>query len=256
MSLSPGIGARRWAAVSIAALAVAWVAAPAAIPLYDGPGFPDEPYRYVSAPPGAKTTPPPTSAQQTLQVRGGLSTAGFVNSAERGPQISVYIPPTGLQPPAGATTITVSATPKAPAAPLPTDGKIIGNIYTFAATTSQGAVKIVGNTNTSTPVIQMRSPTSTAPFPVFEYRSPSGWKEVSSFKVAGKKVNTLRVGQDIFQTFAPQFGDYALVVLNKQPSSGGGGGGVNWALLGPGIGILAAVALIAPIRIARSRRSA
>jgi hypothetical protein len=255
MTLSPRMGAKRWAAASVAALAAAWVAAPAAIPLYDGPGFPDEPYRYVSPPAGAKATPAATTAQQTLQVRSGLSTAGFVNSGERGPQISIYIPPTGLQPPTGATTITVTATPLAPAAPLPTDGKIVGNVYKFAATTPQGAVKIVGNTNTSTPVIQMRSPTTTTPLPVFEYLAPSGWKEVSSFKVAGKKVNTLRVGQDIFQTFAPQFGDYALVVLDKQPSSGGGGG-VNWALLGPGVGILGAVALIAPIRIARSRRSA
>jgi hypothetical protein len=248
--------ARRWAVTAVAALAAAWVAAPAAVPLYDGPGFPDEPYRYVSPPPGYRTTPAATDAQQTLQVRGGLSTAGFVNSAERGPQISVYIPPTGLQPPAGATTITVSATPLAPSSPLPTDGKIVGNIYKFAATSAQGAVQIVGHDNTSTPVIQMRSPSSQAPYPVFEYLSSNGWKSVGSFKVAGKPVQTLRVGQDIFQTFAPAFGDYALVVLNKQASSGGGGGGVNWGLLGPGVGILAAVALIAPIRIARSRRAA
>lgn len=245
---------RRWAAVCIAALAAAWVAAPATVPLYDGPGFPDEPYRYVSPPAGYRSTPPATDAKQTLQVRNGLSTAAFVNSAERGPQISVYVPPTGLKPPAGTTTITVTATPLAPSSPLPTDGRIVGNVYKFAATTDQGGeVAIVGNSDTSMPVIQMRSPSTQPPLPVFEYLSPNGWHQVSGVKVAGKQVKTLRVGQDIFQTFAPKFGDYALVVLNKQPSAGGGGG-VNWALLGPGIGILAVVALIAPIRIARSRR--
>jgi hypothetical protein len=246
---------RRWGLIAGAALATAWVVAPAAIPLYDGPGFPDEPYRYVNPPAGAKTTAAPTTAQQTLQVRNGLSTAGFINSGERGPQISIYVPPTGLQPAPGATTITVTATPLAPSAPLPTDGKIVGNVYKFTATSTEGPAKIVGNTNNSTPVIQMRAPSS-QPLPVFEYLTPRGWKNTHTFKVDGKAVNTLRVGQDIFQTFAPQLGDYALVALNKQPSSGGGGGGLNWALLGPGIGILAAVALIAPIRFARSRRTA
>ena len=246
--------AGRWVSVAVAALAAAWVAAPATVPLYDGPGFPDEPYRYVSPPAGYRSTPAPTDAKQVLQVRGGLSTAGFVNSAERGPQISVYVPPTGLKPPAGAATITVTATPMAPSSPLPSDGHIVSNVYKFAGSASQGPVTIVGTTDTSTPVIQMRSPSSQAPFPVFEYLTPNGWRGVGTFKVSGKPVKTLRVGQDIFQTFAPKFGDYALVVLTKQPSSGGGGGGVNWALLGPGIGILAVVALIAPIRIARSRR--
>ena len=245
--------ARRWAAMSIAALAAAWVAAPATVPLYDGPGFPDEPYRYVSPPAGYRSTPAPTDAKQTLQVRGGLSTAAFVNSGERGPQISVYVPPTGLKPPAGASTITVTATPLAPSSPLPSDGHIVSNVYKFSADAAGGAVTIVGSTDTSTPVIQMRSPSTQPPYPVFEYLAPNGWRQVNSLKVSGKPVKTLRVGQDIFQTFAPKFGDYALVVLTKQPSSGGGGG-LNWALLGPGIGILALVALIAPIRIARSRR--
>jgi hypothetical protein len=249
---------RRWAALGIAALAASWAIAPAVVPVYDGAQFPDEPYRWVSAPAGAKPTKPPTVAKAVIPMRNGFSTAGFANSAEQGPQISLYIPATGLQAPPGTSVITVTATPLAPSQPLPTNGTIITNVYRIAATATRGAVTTVGKTDNTTPTLQMRAPTSKQPGPVFEYRGTQGWQPMSTLSVDGKPVKTLRVGQDIYQTFAPKFGDYALVQLTGSGSgssngASGGGSGVSWALLGPGIGILALVGIVSAIRFARTR---
>ena len=79
---------RRWTYVGAVALLTAWLLAPAVTPIYDGPGFPDEPYRYVQAPAGAKATKPPTTAKASVTVNSqGLSGAAYSNSAEQGPQI-------------------------------------------------------------------------------------------------------------------------------------------------------------------------
>src|SRR3954451_17434124 len=115
------------------AVLAAWMLAPASVPVFDGIGQPDEPYRYVDPPATAKTTKQPTTATVSVPVRNGRSVAEFANSAESGPQISVYIPPGALEVPAGATSITITATPLAPKAPLPTDGDIVTNVYQVTA---------------------------------------------------------------------------------------------------------------------------
>jgi hypothetical protein len=236
----------RWLLASVGALLVAWLVAPAVVPIYDGPGFADEPYRYVSAPDG-KTTKPPTTAKTAVAVNAqGLSAAAYSNSGEQGPQIVLYIPAGSLKAPAGAKTIDVSETPLAPAAPLPADGTIVTNVYRVAATTAQGPVQVVGKTENQVPTLQMRAPSAKQPGPVFEHRAASGWQ----------RVETLRVGQDIYQASAPQFGDWALVQLRSAPKSGGAsGGGVNVGLLAVGIGLLAVAGIILAIRLSRSRRA-
>jgi hypothetical protein len=238
---------RRWLLAGVAALLTAWVAAPAAVPIYDGAGFPDEPYRYVTSPDG-KPTKPPTTAHATVKVNGeGLSTASYSNSAEQGPQVVLYIPAGSLKAPAGATSIEVSETPLAPSPPLPSDGTIVSNVYRVAATTSAGPVQMVGHGENQIPTLQMRAASSKQPGPVLEHRTGTGWERLS----------TLRVGQDIYQASAPQFGDYALVQLSKSPGSGDkSSGGVNGGLLGAGIGVLVLAGIILAIRITRSRREA
>ena len=235
---------------SIGVLLVAWLVAPAVVPIYDGVQFPDEPYRYVQSPDG-KATKAPTTAHATIAVNAqGLSNAGYSNSAEQGPQVVLYIPAGSLQAPSGATAISVSETPLAPSAPLPTDGTIVTNVYRVAATTPQGQVQMVGKTENQMPTLQMRAPSAKQPGPVFEHRTSTGWARAS----------TLRVGQDIYQASAPQFGDWALVQLNVQPkkatSSSGGGGGINIGLLIAGISVLALAGIIIAIRVARTRNPA
>jgi hypothetical protein len=237
---------------SLAALLVAWLIAPAAVPIYDGVSFPDEPYRYVQSPDG-KPTKPPTTAKATVPVNAqGLSAPAYSNSAEQGPQIVLYLPAGSLQAPAGAKTIEVTESPLAPTAPLPTDGTIVTNVYRVAATSTGGSVQIVGKSENQLPTLQMRAPSARQPGPVYEHRTASGWK----------RADTLRVGQDIYQATAPEFGDWALVQLTAPPtpasssSSGGGGGGVNVGLLAAGIGLLALAGIILTIRLTRSRRAA
>jgi hypothetical protein len=238
----------RWLLASVAALLVAWLVAPAVVPIYDGAGFPDEPYRYVQSPDG-KPTKPPTDAKATVQVNAqGLSSAAYSNSAERGPQIVLYLPAGSLKAPAGATSIQVSETPLAATPPLPADGTIVTNVYRVAATTtSAGPVQVVGKSENQLPTLQMRAPSAQQPGPVVERRTSSGWQ----------RMDTLRVGQDIYQASAPQFGDWALVQVRTPVSkkSSGGGGGVNVGLLAAGIGLLALAGIILAIRIARSRSS-
>jgi len=235
----------RWLLAGFAALLVAWLVAPAVVPIYDGIQNPDEPYRYVQAPDG-KTTKAPTVAKATVSVNAqGLSGAAYSNSLETGPQIVLYIPAGSLQAPSGATSIQVSETPLAPSAPLPTDGTIVSNVYRVAATTSKGPVQIVGHTTSQLPTLQMRAPSAKQPGPVYERRTAQGWQ----------RLDTLRVGQDIYQASAPVLGDYALVQLKNAPKTGSSGGGVNVCLLAAGIGLLALAGIILGIRVTRSRRA-
>lgn len=229
----------RSAVAAVALLTGAWIVSPAVVPIYDGPGQPDQPYRYVVAPPGdTKKTPAPTTATATMPIRNGVSTAGLAYSGETGPQVRVYVPPGALQAPPGATSVQLTATPSAPKDPLPTDGTIVGNVYTITLSAPGGDVRIIGKGDDQTPTIQMRAPTANQPGPVFEHFDGEKWTQTE----------TIRAGQDIYQTAAPELGVWALV----QPRGGGSGfGGVQLVMLVFGIAILVIVGIIIVIRIAR-----
>ena len=231
----------RWIAVAVSLLIGAWVLGPAAMPLYDGPGQPDEPYRYVVAPPGyAKKTPPATSATASLPVTNGVNAdAAFANSNEQGPQVRVYVPAGWLRAPAGAMSVQLTATPSAPKPPLPTDGPIVSNVYTVTVTATGGPVQIVGADPNNEPVIQLRAPTQQQPGPTFESFDGKSWK-------ASK---TTQVGQDVYQTFAPKFGIWALV---QRKGGGSGLSGGKLVMLVIGIAILVVVGIIVLIRLLRS----
>ena len=235
------------AVLAVATLLVAWIVLPAAVPIYDGIGNPDQPYRYVKPPAGAKSTPPPTVATTTIKVGANqLSQNGYSNSAEIGPQVVYYVPTGALKAPPGATSIRITETPVAPTSPLPTDGTIAGNVYRVTATTPQGDAVIVGRGLEHTPTLDLRAPTANQPGPVFEHLDRGVWKQSP----------TLRIGQDIYQTSAGALGDWALVQLTKAPTSSSSGGGVNVGLLAGGIAVLLLVAVIVAIRVARTRRTA
>ena len=238
--------AGRWVVISLLALLGAWLVAPAVVPIYDGiGGSTDEPYRYVHRPadaPSAPTDKAPTEAKATLTVSHGLSGAGYSNSAENGPQVSLYVPAGALKVPVGATSIVVTAQPLAPAPPLPKDGTIVTNVYRITATAGGQDAQLVGTGNHA-PTIQMRAPTGKQPGPVFEHRTGSSWQ----------KVPTIRTGIDSYQAQAPAFGDWALVQTKSAKSAGGG---VNVGLLAAGIAVLVVAGLIAVVRTIRLRQVA
>jgi len=227
----------RWILIATVALLTAWLLAPAALPIYDGIGNPDEPYRWVKPPANAKTTKAPTGAHKVLQVSGGASQAGFANTDELGPQLSLYLPQTALKAPAGASTIDITVQPLAPEPPLPTDGTIVTNVYHLTATANGQPVSVIGK-GPSEPSLQMRAPTAQQPGPVFEHRTTSGWQ----------RARTIRVGVDVYQAQAPVLGDWALVLSTSK----GGGGGINWGLLGGGIALLVVAIVVIAIRLART----
>lgn len=240
--------AARWLVISLLALVGAWLVAPAVVPIYDGIGqSTDEPYRYVQRPanaPGPVSSKAPTTAKAVLTVQNGLTAAGYSNSGEQGPQISLYVPAGALRLSTAATSIVVTAQPVAPSSPLPKDGTIVTNVYRITAVADGKQAQLVGTGNHA-PTIQLRAPSGKQPGPVFEHRTGSGWE----------KVQTVRTGIDTYQAQADSLGDWALV-QPKAGSTGGGGGGVNVGLLAAGIGVLVLAGLIAVIRTVRLRQVA
>ncbi|MBV9293133.1 MAG: hypothetical protein JO222_11840 [Frankiales bacterium] len=237
--------ARRWLLAAVAALAAVWVVGPATAPIYDGIGSPDQPYRYVKAPPGYKGDgKKPTTATQVIPVVNGKNRAGYLNSGEYGPQVDVYVQPGSLGVPPGATSVTLKATPLAPSAPLPKVGTIVSNVYRITALAGTTPVPITG-TGERGVYIQLRAPDARQPGPVFEHRTAAGWQ----------REKTARSGNDIYQSPGiREFGDWALVKLPAAASAKrSAGGGVNVGLLAAGIGVLVLAGVILVIRLRRTR---
>jgi hypothetical protein len=132
---------RGWVVLVAALLALGATVAvrpPHAPPLYDGIGFPDEPYRWVTPPPGeTKAAAPATPARATIQVTpggsGGQSQASRGFSSEQGPQVAFSVAEGAFSPPAKTTSIDLIATPKAPPAPYGNGGRIVSNLYELSA---------------------------------------------------------------------------------------------------------------------------
>ena len=239
MNSEPGTGHRRhpmfmWA-FSALLVAVGWLLTPHPVPVYDGIGMPDEPYRYVSTPPGAAAAAKPAGgAQETLSVVGGVNaTLASLRSEEIGPQVWVYLPAGVLAAPGGK--ITVKVVPEAPTRP-PADGPIDGNVYRVSLTDPAGPVTV----NSPTSTISLRAITARQPGPVVEYRPGPEQK--------WRLLDTSRTGNDIYASALPGAGDYALVYSNlghaRDFPSGGGGGGFNYGLI---VGLLVLFLLLASV---------
>ncbi|MGZ6826540.1 MAG: hypothetical protein ACXVGH_07080, partial [Mycobacteriales bacterium] len=70
---------KRWLA-GLLLVAAGAAASPTVVPVYDGVGTPDAPYRYVG------TSPAPSAAQQTVEVGPTSSAALSLRTGETGPQ--------------------------------------------------------------------------------------------------------------------------------------------------------------------------
>lgn len=228
----------RWAVV-VAVLAAGWLASPAAVPLYDGVGFPDEPYRFV--PPRDAGTAAATPAQVRLKVSGGVNTGGLLaNSAEVGPQVTVYAPPQAFGVPDAKSTaeIVLRAQPVPMTAPTPR-GQVDSNVYAVTLTSAAGPVSV--RTEAQTPSITLRAVSAVLPLPTVQYRSGPGqpWRDLRS----------RQVGRDVVNAPAPGAGEYVLVRPVAAAAEDGGGRGPLLLVLALAVllvgGVLVGVRLLA-----------
>jgi hypothetical protein len=228
-------------AFSALLVAVGWLLTPHAVPVYDGIGSPDEPYRYVSTPPGATDAGKPAGgAQATLSVVGGVNAElASLRSDEVGPQVWLYVPVGVLAAPGRK--VTVKVVPEAPTLP-PADGPIDGNVYRVSLTDPAGPVTL----NSSESTISLRAITAKQPGPVIEHRLGPGQK--------WRLLDTSRTGNDIYSGVLPGAGDYALVHSSLGQARGfpsGGSGGSNYGLI---VGLLVLFVLLLSVVFAvRSR---
>lgn len=232
----------RWASLG-AILTAVWLAAPGSVPLYDGVGFPDEPYRFVPATDPAM--PLATVAKVDLRVVNGINPGGLVaNSAERGPQVSVFAPPQAFQAPAGsaAEVITVAATPVPPSPPL-APGVRLSNSY--QVTYRAGDADATQRRQAQKPSITMRATEVQLPLPVFAYRPNAS--------IPWRTLETKQVGADIFNTSVPDAGEFVLVRVSR-PVTQGSTNRTGLVLL-IGLGVLVVVGALVLVRLA-ARRSA
>jgi hypothetical protein len=221
-----------------AALILAWaVFLPRPAALYDGLGFPDEPYRFVHPPAGYRHTLPPSTA------RGQVADSGrslSLMTAEQGPQVSLRLAAGSLGV-ANATAVVSIDPVGAPIAAVPA-GYIVSNVYRISA-----SAPLVGRTDST---IQMRAPTAGQPGPGFEVLTSTGWQTRS----------TDRVGNDIYQARFDRLGDWALIqtrtiVRNGQYDFGTPDSfGVFEAVLAVGGPVAILGILVYGIRSSRTRR--
>lgn len=209
----------------LALVTVGWLASPGAVPVYDGVGQPDEPYRYVG------DDPAPGSVTVTVTASGGLAAAVQARTSESGPQALLDLAPGSFRVPSGSFTVSVTPLPFDGAPPR---GEIDGNLYRVAV--DQGAVLRPEQTQG---FLFLRAAVMTEPAPVIVHRArPSDpWVEVRT------NVN----GRDNVNTPFRALGDYAVVRLpGAVPLDDGGGGlsGVRLALLVGGILVLLAIVVL------------
>lgn len=193
---------RRWAGLAAAFVAVTSTSS-GAVPLYDGIGFPDEPYRYVVVPAGVKHGPPPKAqvAVTSRVVHGANQDRLDVASDEQGPQVLLVLPDGALHAGLAATAITVTLSPHPPDTRT-ADGPIDGNVYRVTVTAQPDLpVTYAGGNGPS--LVYLRAATTAPAPPVMEHRAApaSPWAVLP----------TTRSGQDVFLASYAGAGEYALV---------------------------------------------
>ncbi|HZC70836.1 MAG TPA: hypothetical protein VE442_09095 [Jatrophihabitans sp.] len=218
--------------VAALALAIGWAIAPrAALPLYDGIGFPDEPYRFVDAPRGAPDTAAPTTAHGSAAVSGGQAQQLTANSAEQAPQVSVQIPSGRLTLPGSTTAVNLTAKPVASLRTA--HGQYLWSDV-YEVTVSPTARLRTGGLQAT---ITLRAATAQRPQPKIAHYADGHWTLLPTFAT----------GRDIYIAELTEFGRFAVIgtkpldVSQLQGSAANGSGGSNKPGLFIGIGALVVV---------------
>ncbi|MDX6273394.1 MAG: hypothetical protein QOJ92_604 [Frankiales bacterium] len=216
----------RWPLV-LCLLGLGWLLSPDVVPIYDGLTFPQDPYRYVGA------TPTPTTARATVSLRAGTNPGGVIlNSAERGPQVQLYVAANALRAGASSSAVDLSVTPEAMTGSTTPDAPA-SNVYRFAA---PPAVTLTDN---HAPIqVTLRAAVHKSP-PVMYYRSgpTDRWQRLA----------TRGLGHASFNATAPGFGDYVLV-------RGTGSGAASDARVFVVVGMLLVVSLVSSALLVLRRR--
>lgn len=216
---------------ALLSLVLAWSVAPAlSPPLYDGLGFPDEPYRFVQPPGGYQRTPAPTAASYKARVdtRGAqIAQIYDLSTDELGPQAELIVRQEDVDLPTGAGVVSLHIEPLA-ARTQPADGVVWGNVYRVSAAsdTGKGSIRPDGHTDQ----IRLRAPTGPPPTPGIEFYNGSTWRRLSA----------ARIGNDLYVGRLAGVGDYALVIppgsarVSAAATPAGGGSAPTSATASPG----------------------
>jgi hypothetical protein len=240
-------------AVALAVLGVGWAIAPrSALPLYDGIGFPDEPYRFVQRPPSAPETKAPTTAHASSTVTKGQVGSILAVSAEVAPQITVYIPKGRLVPPSGATDVAVTGKP---VRNLPAShGEYLwSDVYTVSPSPSGTTFNSGGQQAT----ITLRAAGPQRPIPHIAYYDGNGrWTLLPTFPQ----------GQDIYIAELTRFGQFAVIGDNpllvtqlsgRSKAKGSNGSTAVGLAVGVGVGaVIVILFVLGQMRRARVRAAA
>ena len=229
--------------LALVLLALGWAVAPrSALPLYDGVGFPDEPYRFVVPPHGAPHTKAPTVASVTAALPAGQNSDINAASAEVAPQILVQIVAGDLLTPSGTHQVTVTATPVQPL-PVPANHYLYSNVYDV--TSSPVATLKPGPAQA---ILTMRAATPQQPQPQIERYQAGQWVSLPTYPV----------GLDIYEAQLPGFGQYAVIgsvpldvakLVGVRRSSSGGRIGIA---VGAGVLVIVIVLFVLGRRRART----
>jgi hypothetical protein len=213
-------------AAGLLLVTVGWLASPSAVPVYDGVGQPDQPYRYV----GREGSPPAVTV--TVKAQGGVSGPINLQSAESGPQVLLDLA-AGAFRTTGAV-VRLTSTPVAGDGQQAPQGTVDGNVYRF--TVSSGAAL---QPDVAQGFLFLRAAEMTRPDPVVVHRDGPGG--------AWEKVRTTRTGRDVLSAPFRALGDYAVVDLpGSKPLSASGSGlsTTRLLLLGGGVLLMVVVAVL------------
>ncbi len=227
---------RRWLAGGLL-VGLGWLGSPGAVPVYDGVGLPDEPYRYVVAPPGATKTVPVTGATAVSPVKNGRNTDGLsVQTGEQGPQFSLFLPQFSMA--ATGTSVTIRITPEA-VTEAPAGTRVDGNGYLVELVDPAGAVTLTDKAAIAT--LYLRSTSQKKPQPTMYYRATK--------TDAWRALPTTAGGFDVRVASFVGAGEYVVAL----PSSAGGGGKGSSVPLVPLVLVGLLVVLVGVVLVVRLR---
>jgi hypothetical protein len=224
--------------IAVLLVAAGRLLSPDAVPVYDGIGAPDEPYRYVQPPPGSAKTAPPTVARASSPVVAGRSSYGLsAATAETGPQFSLFLPPQALA--TKDRTVSVRVEPVAPT-DQPAGATIDGNVYEVSLV-AHSPVTLTDKASLAT--LYLRATTAKQPGPKMEHRA--------TLTEPWKPLRTVRGGQDVYVSSFPGPGFYALAFASSPPKKSGGGlSPVPLIALGS---VVAATSVVVVVRLRSAR---